>query len=398
MPENTSPLIQAREKGGHWWLTGFGLVFILISAPATWAIPDELNKGNYAILIALLFPLVGLFMLRWAYRMWRSWAYFGPLPVSLNPYPGAQSGDVAGALPCPYPDALDQPPHFTLQCVRREVRGSGKERKTSERILWQDRQQAYLDQRSTPPRLRFQFSLDGSQPVSQTFSRSDQILWRLVLEGTWPQQTLTRTYEIPVEAGQARTHEPLPERFVTQREQRERTEALERVAAHVQLEQTGDGIELFSPGGRHRGMHLLLMLFGLVFAGAGAFLFRQAATEGAMLYLMSAVFLLVGVGILLGGLYSAGASLRAHVRQGQVEIIRYWGGRALFRRQTALDDAQALHIVSRGSMTQGHKHTEFYALEVKTDGKQLRIAEGLEGRDEAEALRDTLIKLLRLPG
>tara|TARA_R100001440_G_scaffold26791_2_gene43789 strand:- start:7114 stop:7242 length:129 start_codon:yes stop_codon:yes gene_type:complete len=41
--------------------------------------------------------------------------------------------------------------------------------------------------------------------------------------------------------------------------------------------------------------------------------------------------------------------------------------------------------------------TEYVYLKLKTGSKQVRIAESIAGREAAKALRDNLVRLLRLP-
>ena len=70
----------------------------LISTPLLFAIPEELDKGNTAILLAGLFPAVGLGLLVWAAKATRRWLAVGATPLTLDPYPGSIGGQVAGSI------------------------------------------------------------------------------------------------------------------------------------------------------------------------------------------------------------------------------------------------------------------------------------------------------------
>jgi len=134
-----------------------------------------------------------------------------------------------------------------------------------------------------------------------------------------------------------------------------------------------------------------------VFVGAAIGMGIAAASEAYMLYIMSVFFGLFGFPMFFGGVFMAGRALEAKVSAAQVEIVRYWGGRALWRRRGNLQQASQLVLTSGGSSTSGNRKTEYFHIEVNCDGKKLRIAEGLVGREVAEAMRDNVIRLLRLP-
>ncbi|MBD3641641.1 MAG: hypothetical protein HUJ18_11665 [Marinobacter sp.] len=114
----------------------------------------------------------------------------------------------------------------------------------------------------------------------------------------------------------------------------------------------------------------------------------DAAEEGIMLYFMAFMF----------GLFMLGRSLKARIEGNRVESVRYWGGVALWKRSGHLARADQLNLKGGMSMNSGRRTTEYFALEFRdeTAGKTLRLAEGIAGRPVAEALKDNLIKLLRL--
>lgn len=81
---------------GAWLFAG---VWNLISAAMPFiAYREVVDKGNYAGLLALVFPLVGIGLLVWAIRRTREWRRFGPAPVSLDPFPGSIGGHVGGTI------------------------------------------------------------------------------------------------------------------------------------------------------------------------------------------------------------------------------------------------------------------------------------------------------------
>lgn len=52
--------IASNNKTGYQAMLGIGAVFVVIGVALSYmALSDELPKGNYAVLLVLLFPLVG---------------------------------------------------------------------------------------------------------------------------------------------------------------------------------------------------------------------------------------------------------------------------------------------------------------------------------------------------
>jgi hypothetical protein len=144
------------------------------------------------------------------------------------------------------------------------------------------------------------------------------------------------------------------------------------------------------------GMKLTLFLFGLVFAAAAAFLSWKALEEGGMLWLMAVVFSLFGYPMVLGGLFTVGRSLTTEIRAGQVRTVRRWLGLPLWRRSMALGRADQLVLTAGVKSNNGRRHTEYLHLEARDQGRKIRLAEDIGGREAAEALRDSLIRLLGL--
>ena len=78
------------------WL--FAVAFIGFSAPLVLVLPKELAVGNWPVLIAVLFPLVGLGMLYSAIVRTLEWRRVGRLALVLDPFPGSLGGDVGGTI------------------------------------------------------------------------------------------------------------------------------------------------------------------------------------------------------------------------------------------------------------------------------------------------------------
>jgi hypothetical protein len=388
-------LIYSSEKNSYWVWWVFGSLFLLMPLPALVELPAELRKGNYPILFVLLFPLAGSWIIWLGVRVFRNWRHYGPLPVEMDPAPGQVGGDIGGRIRLRLPWRMENPYQLTLQCLRSTVRGSGKNRRRSESLVWQQEQVPFAEACAEGTELRFAFTPPEHLPESEPAS-DDYHFWRLLLSGPEKPVKLERTYELPVAKGETRSAISIPARHVEQQTAQAKIRALESAGSQIELTQLGDGVRLHSPFGLHMGMKLTLFLFGLVFAAAAAFLSWKALEEGGMLWLMAVVFSLFGYPMVLGGLFTVGRSLTTEIRAGQVRTVRRWLGLPLWRRSMALGRADQLVLTAGVKSNNGRRHTEYLHLEARDQGRKIRLAEDIGGREAAEALRDSLIRLLGL--
>src|SRR2546425_5502274 len=118
----------------------FAIFWNLVSAPATFlgAVP-EIQKGHAIAWVALIFPFVGAGLLIWAahltLRLWR----FGVSWLELDPGVVTLGGPLRARIAAPrLPE--DSTVLLTLTCVNRVVTGSGRDRSTWEKVVWQEGQ------------------------------------------------------------------------------------------------------------------------------------------------------------------------------------------------------------------------------------------------------------------
>lgn len=391
----------SQEKSGHWFLVGFGAIFILLPSPAYLEIWKEVSRGDFAILLVLLFPLVGAGIAFAGWKMRQNYRFFGPTPLKMDPEPGQAGGQVGGQIHLgrPVPDGASL--SVWLSCVRFYYSGSGKDRKTRESILWQTEQRAYCVPRQAGTDIQFCFDAPADQPATRERERSlsgrqDWIRWRVSLEGQLEGRELKRSWEIPVVAGSGASRYQLPESHsMADRRERE-LQAVESASEQIRVEQTGQGLYLESRPGRNLGMKLGMLLFGGIFAGVGTGLFIAAASEGVMLYFMGSIFGLIGYLIVFSSVYTLARGLQVWIRGSEIRVVRRWLGIPLYRREGRLLRAEQLVLKSGMSSTSNGRQTEYMTLQVEAEGKTLRLAEGIKGREVGEALREAVLRALRL--
>lgn len=365
-------------KGGLWFVWIFALFWNAISAPVLFAMPAEFAKGNHLILIALIFPVIGLFLLVWAIRSTLSWRRFGQLAVVMDPFPGAIGGQVGGHIDVPLPFDAQQIFAVTLKSMRSYVTGSGKNRSRKESVLWQSEGVAHSESSMKGSRLSFCFDVPDNLPASEDPS-NDYRLWRLQLDADLPGVDLNRQFEIPVY--------PTGERSGARiRSSAQHPKAIEQRAAQIELaldyREIPGGVELFSPMLRNPGGWIFGLIFGGIFGGAGWGMFRYADDAPAIL---EWVFMLVGGLILLFTIVSMFSSLRVRLDNQGLTSERFWLGIPVGRDQVARDDISKLEIHSSYKQQTGTKHVEVCRIRALTrSGKKIPVAKNLKGREVAQ--------------
>lgn len=244
----------------------------LVSAPLLFLVPEEVvEKGNYLALIGLIFPLVGFGLLVWAGRSLIRWKKFGDSIFEMSIFPGVIGGQLAGRILA----SVDLDPSngflLTLDNINRVTTGSGDNRSTREKILWQDERHLpeetaqYDPTRSEIP-VDFQIPFDASPTEKR--SDDDEVLWRLQVEAEVPGVDFSTQFEVPV----FRTAEsPLKAdeddiHIEAWGGQTQPSLSLNEYGIHSELLSTG-GRRLTFDAARHKGAALGLTAFLVIWLG-----------------------------------------------------------------------------------------------------------------------------------
>ena len=389
------PITSSAARHGHWLFGFMALMFLGLSLPGVLAVPSELDKHNWAILLVLMFPLAGIWLGWMAWKSWRSWTFFGPAPLHPNPAPGQIGGDVGGRITL----ARSLPGEgwsVTLQCLKVRIERDGRRgRNRHESLLWQEEQVPEIHHQLHATEVLFRFTPPDNLPASHDQGR-ERITWRLLLSGPAGSVPLDRTYQLPVVHGSERSTLRLSQSHLRHQEHRTQLRSAQSAAKQIEIRHTGRGLILHSRALRNLGLKAMLLLFGLFFAGISVWMGYLAPDKGFMLYPMAAIFGMVGFPMALGGIFVAGRSLNARIEGSQVTMVRHWLGLPLWQRKGELTRPDQLVLHARASMNRGQRTTEYFTLELKHNGRSLPLAEGIAGRPAAEALREELIKRLRL--
>ena len=362
-----------------WVMTVF---WNLISVPLLFVIPEELGKGNSAILLAGLFPAVGLGLLVWATRATRRWLAVGATPLTLDPYPGSIGGQVAGSIETNLSYSSSQNFPVNLSCLYSYMSGSGKDRKRRESVKWSAEGFARAEPYRSGSRLLFCFDVpEGLHPSEH--KDDSYYLWRLNLKSDGAPVDINRNFELPVFAT-AEVSRLVHVDSASHPLAQDKRDA--RIDAVMDMQQTTDGLELTFPVGRNAGSNAVIAVIGLVFFAAG----MLAGYLGAPIF-FPIVFGLIGGGIMLGGLYSLLNGLRVRIGSGGLHTRRSLLGVIISKSSVAGSEIQKLRIHKTGSVTSGTDHKLFFAIRAHLkNGKKITVAESLVGRGAAEQVAEAL--------
>ena len=371
----------ARHK--HWWLIGIASVFIGLAMPALLAIPEELNKGNWAILCVLLFPLFGLGLLFTAARDWLAWRRYGDVFVHMSPWPGAIGGAVAGHIE--FSAALPEAHEIglTLQCLhqQRGRKKSGTSTRWMRELMLQPlspyEQQAW-----------FHFPLpDDLPPCSARKGSFHQ--WILTLRVRQPGADLVRRFDIPVFAGLQ--DNPTAQRKMRVIEPRHD----ETITRKLNVIRRPDGISMTQPAGHAWKLACGLLVFGLSCALPTWLLWH----EGGLAVVMALIFGACTAVLLPCALWTLGVHRKILLTREQFAVRLYWFMLPITTRREPRSAIRGLNWTRSGSSQTGTRSTVYYRLHADlNNGKELDLCRGLAGIDYTESVarlisRETGIEL-----
>jgi hypothetical protein len=179
----------------------FATLWNLISAPALFFVPAEVAGGNRMALVALIFPIIGVLLAAWAVHALLQWKKFGGSVFEMHACPGVLGGYLEGRIDTGIRWTIDDDIELTLRCVRRETSGSGKNRSTTERVLWHDSALVPGGSLVAGPNgasipVRFAIPYDAG-PASDA-DASSPILWKLEAEAEMPGVDFAASFDVPV--------------------------------------------------------------------------------------------------------------------------------------------------------------------------------------------------------
>ena len=382
-PDWAAGRIEDGGRGTMWAAWLFAAFWNLVSLPgAVLAVREARRGGERAGWIALLFPLVGIGFVVWAVRATLRYRRYGVSVVELEAVPGVVGGTLAGVV---HTTALVQPAggfRVRLACLRRVSRGSGKNRSTSESILWEEERQvvgeASRTARGMTTTVPFAFTIPRDAQPCDSASPRDRVRWRLEASASVPGIDYASSFEVPVfrtAASDRIEAEPVPAVPAVPADYRQPPDSRIRVTTNRR------GTEIHFPAARNPGVAAGTTAFFLVWAGAIGFMLSVGAPA-----LLMAVFALVGLLVLWAALE---LWLRVTRVTAGAEGVALAGGLLAPARERRFPPGEITAARTRIGMQAGGS-AYYDLLLVRADGRTVTAARAIRGKREAEWLAGLL--------
>jgi hypothetical protein len=339
-------------------------------------VPGQLTRGNQAALIALVFPVIGLVLIFFAFRTTLAWRRFGKSIFEMKSIPAPAGCALQGEIRFPGTAQPEHGWHLALSCIRRTVSGPINNLRTTEKILWTDEKWLRPDLPKKSPdtiSLPVFFQLPADKPESAVDGGNGAI-WRLEAWGRFPGPDYRAKFEVPVfKLDEPRTASTDP----TEPFQVSLDEIRKQIRSKIQISDLADRKEFIFPAGRNPGFA----------AGATVIWLIWTAIVVVMVCLRAPlpVPLIFGAMDLLM-LYFV---LDLWLRRSQVaisgETIKIETGWSGFKRNDTLKTSEAANFFADIGTPVGH--LTYYDLKLRArDGKELLLAKNLGHKPEADWL------------
>jgi len=351
-------------------------------------VPQQLDQGNHAALIALIFPVVGLALIFFALNTTLAWRKFGQSIFEMATVPTASGGTLEGMVRV---NAKLQPEHglhLQLSCVRRTTIHAGKNRGTTEKILWQDEKWLRADLPQTDVKatgIPVYFKLPDNLPES-TASGGDGIDWRLEASAKVRGPNFHAAFEVPVFK---LAEIPVPSDDTSKQYQMSLDEMRKQIHSRIRVSNLPDsGREFIFPAARNLGFATGATVIWLIWTGVIILLIYKHAPP--LLPLVSgAADLLMTVFLINLWFHHS----RVVIAAGQLKIEISWFG---FKKRRIIKSSDVANFATEVGANVGH--SAYYDLKVRTrDRQEFTVAKHLSNKPEADWLVREMIAGLRRP-
>ena len=193
--------IKDTNKGGAIAIWVFAVLWNAISIPAAFAARPELTKGNLAALLVLLFPLIGIILLITAIYLTLRMMTFGTSTCHLERIPIAPGSTFRGDIELNIDTAPENGYRLRIASFHAVTTGSGKNRSTNERLLW-DQEIVVAGSAAmrspTSTRVPFKFTTPPDSHVTDESDSRSRFFWRLSASAAFPGVDYGAQFEVPV--------------------------------------------------------------------------------------------------------------------------------------------------------------------------------------------------------
>jgi hypothetical protein len=364
----------------------FAIFWNAISTPLIFFLSKKIQeKGEFMLYLFFLFPVIGLFLLIAAIRGTLRYRKFGTSVFKMLSVPGEIGGTLSGVIQTQAKVHAASNFELSLRCIHRVTTGSGKNRRTVEHVLWEDKKVVKEmtegdAQRSGIPVL---FQIPGD--VSPT-DADRNISWNLKATADIPGVDFETAFEVPVfPVAVPKGMTINPAQFAARYEEpMDFAKALSATGVNVRTD--AYETEVTFAAARNKVAAVIVTLLALGGIGAAGLVFKPGVPgTGMMVWAVLTTFFL----FLSTTLWTSRSRVR--VDEDQLEVKRQW----LFRSsRKLLPAADVQSIKTTEGMTSGNTHY-YYVTAVLAGRKTVRLGQLIRGQREAEWVADQLRRVLR---
>ncbi len=371
------------SRAAMWSAWVFTALWNLISLPsAVLAVRSAIREHNHLALIGLLFPLAGIGLLVWAIRATARYRRFGVSTLELTTVPAPVGHALDGLVRTPMGLRPPEGFHLTLSCIRRVTSGSGRNRSTSETVLWQE-------ERRVPPTgvgVPVAFPIPADAVPSDPGRGGDRVLWRLDVSGEVPGVDYAVSFEVPVFRTAASDQPRTPAEVAVAEAFAVPARYRQPATSRIEVATTRRGTEIYYPRGRNPGMAIGLTAFAALWAGA---IWLTIALHAPIIFPI--VFGAFGVLLAIVVLDAWLTVTRVTVGDGRVTVASGWLGA---NRERSFPVTEVADVTTKIGAQAGT--TTYYDVTlVTTAGKRAAAGRGVRDKREAEWLAATLRAAIR---
>jgi hypothetical protein len=386
-------VIPSGGKGGVIAAWVFAAFWNAISLPAAiMAYLDGVFSRDPVALLILLFPLVGSGLLAGAIYATLKHLKYGISELRMAEFPAVLGGALRGVVHIPRAIEPQDGFRLTVSCIEETVTGSGKNRKTHTKTLWQDTRSIARPAQSGPDGtdIPVLFALPYDMPATGELGEA-KIYWTLEVHAPTAGVDYSADFKVPAYKTEAsRADFKLDEELLTPFLE-EGHEDRELAAARVFVEEAvNGGLTIRIPAPRNVTMAIMATLFGVVFAGVGYGVGMLIDDDSIMTTLFGLLFFCIGALMLFWSLKLWFDGWSIQTGQG---ALRIRGG--LFTLG-ALHELRATDVESIDSYSNTSVgNTMLYNIRLTTTaGKKIHLAKLLPNQRLAQRLIDRITATL----
>jgi hypothetical protein len=347
-------------------------------------VPAQLSQGNHAALIVLIFPVIGLALIFFAWRTTLAWRRFGKTVFEMATVPAPAGGVLEGKI---HVHGRPQPHHgwhLALSCIRRTVSGPVNNLRTTEKILWQDEKwlKPELPYAGNNLDIPVYFQLPGDKPDATPDSGNGTV-WRLEAWAQLSGPDFRAAFEVPVfkldETREISADPSLPYQLSLD-------DIRKKIHSEIHIKDLAQGKEFIFPPGRTPGFAAGAAVVCLIWTAIVVVLAcLRAPLPVPLIFGMMDLLMLYFVFDLW--------FRRSHVLISG-DTIRIETGWLGFKKNESLKISEVANFLTEIGTPVGH--LTYYDLKLRTrDGKELLLARNLGHKPEADWLARQMTETAR---